>query len=632
MTILRSTARLWTLLAVAVALVLAGGTTAAIAQTSGGDVNVRQVSFVGGDGLRIAGTLYVPSSATAETPAPGILAIHGYLNSNEMQVGTAVELSRRGYVVLAIDQPGHGSSDNPAFGGGFGGPAALGFLRSLDIVDTDNIGLSGHSLGGSAIQAAASAFPDGYKAMVLFDSATGFFSAEGTPESPRNTLVIFAEWEEFANSMWAADNSQTLTESEKLKTFFGTTDAVEVGKLYGSIDDGTARELVRPVTNHPGATENFDANQQVVDWFAQTLDGGHEASGQTWWIKEAGTLIAFIGGIIAIFAVGGLLLTTSFFGSISQAVPASRGPKWGLGWFVGAALAAGIPALTFFWFNDFGAMVVPAGPVLGQSFTNGIAVWALFNGLIGLAIYFVMRAVRNRKNPDAAKLSTTDLALASTTATTKALLGKSALLALLSVGAAYLLLVLSEWAFQSDFRFYVLQLQTMGWDRFAMFIVYLIPFTLFFLMLAFTMHNGQRWTGRPATLRSEMLANAIILPLGIVVLEIINYVPLIATGSLGVPNTQLLTIVAYPFLPVLFIVGLLSTYLFHKTGTIYAGAFAAALLVTWNIVGGAATQGVIGEWDGWVYALRVGIPLVVAAVLVVIAVRVRRASSKAELA
>ena len=624
MKILGSVARLWSLLAIAVVLVLAGGTTAALTQSSGGSVEVRETAFVTSGGQRIAGTLYVPSTATAESPAPGILAVHGYLNSNEMQLATAIELSRRGYVVLAIDQTGHGSSDKPAFSGGFGGPAALGYLRSLDIVDPDNIGLTGHSLGGSAIQAAASAFPDGYQAMVLLDSATGFFSAEGTPESPRNTLVVFAEWEEFASSMWTAENSQTLTETPKLMTFFGTDEPVVAGELYGSIDDGTARMLVRPVTNHPGATHDLFATQAIVDWFGQTLEGGHDAAGQTWWVKELGTLVAFIGGILAIFAVGGLLLTsTAYFGAIRQAVPAPAGPKWGLPWFVSAALAAGIPALTFFWFNDWGGKI-PTGPVLGQQFTNGIAVWALLNGVIAVAILLVTRAVKRRGDSGAARLTAADYGLGTAEGFRWPLVGKSALLALISVGAAYLLLVLSEWLFQSDFRLYVLQLQVMDVDRFGMFAVYLVPFTLFFLMLAFTMHNGQRWTGRPLSARAEMLANAIVLPLGILVLEIINYVPLLVSGSLGVTGTQLLTNVAYPFLPVLFIVGLLSTFLYRATGTIYAGAFAAALLVTWNIVGGAATQGDVQEWGGLGMFLRVVVPIVLAVVLLVVAIRVRR--------
>lgn len=621
MTIAKAATRLWALLAAALALVLIGGSVAALTQTSFGAVEVRETSFMGSNGQIISGELYVPTTTSAENPAPGILAVHGYINSHEMQLASAIELSRRGYVVLAIDQTGHGDSDAPAFSGGFGGPAALAYLRSLDIVDVDNIGMTGHSLGGSTIMAAASAFPDGYKSMVLLDSATGFFGAPGTPDFPRNTLVVFAEWEEFSGSMWESPNSFDLVNSAKLKEFFGTTEAVKVGELYGSIEDGTARKLVRPLTNHPGATHDLYATQDIIDWFGQTLDGGREVSGQTWFLKEIGTLLAFVGGILSIFAVGGLLLRTRYFGAIQQAVPAPKGARWGLPWIIGALLTAGIPAVTFIWFNTWGAQWIPVNGVLSQSFATGIAVWALLNGIIGLIILAVTRAITKRNGDP---LTKADLGVYTDGRLKWSVVGKSALLAVLSVGAAYLLLLLSEWLFSSDFRFYVLQLQPLSAEKFATYLAYLVPFTLFFLMLALAMHSGQRWTGRRISRRAEMVANAIVLPLGIVVLMVICYVPLLTAGQLAFPAESLLTIVAYPFIPMLAIVGLLSTYFFHKTGTIYAGAFAAALLVTWNIVGGTATQGVVEEWGGWPFIVRTIIPLVIGAVLVVVAFRLRK--------
>ena len=629
MTIFSSAARLWSLLAVAIALVLAGGTTAALTQTSAGAVEVRDTTFVGADGHLINGLLYVPSTATAETPAPGILAVHGYVNSRETQVATAIELSRRGYVVLAIDQPGHGRSDNPAFSGGFAGPASLAYLSSLDIVDAGNIGLTGHSLGGSAIMNAAAVFPEGYQSMVLLDSATGFFGPDGTPDFPRNTMVVFAEWEEFSGSMWASPNTRDLTSSEKLMAFFGTDEPVVVGEVYGSIDDGTARLLERPVTNHPGATHDLAATQAIIDWFDQTLEGGHEAAGQIWWIKEAGTLIALIGGILTIFAVGGLLLLTPYFGAIRQPVPAAAGNRWGVSWFIAAALTAGIPALTFVWFNTWGAQWLPANPVFAQSYSTGIAIWALLNGVIGLVVLYAGRAIARRGAGESAKLTLAQQGAGTSDGFRWSLVGRSALLALTSVGASYVLVVLSDWLFKSDFRIYVLQFQAMGITRFSLFLLYLIPFAVFFVMLGFALHNGLRWTGREITLKREMIANAIVLPLGFVVFEIISYVPLLLAGELAFPAESLLTIIAYPFIPVLFVVGLLSTYFFHGTGTIYAGAFASALLVTWNVVGGTAVQGDIQEWSGLSMVVRIAVPLVLAVILLVIGLRLRSRSRAA---
>src|ERR1700694_3877928 len=150
----------------------AGGGLAHVTQTSGG-IRIQDVRFKGAKGNTMSALLYIPPNATAQTPAPGVLAVHGYINSRETQDGFAIEFARRGYVVLALDQTGHGYSDPAAFANGFGGPDGLAHLGSLDIVDKNNIGLEGHSMGGRGILAAAAAMPDDYKSMVLEGSSTG---------------------------------------------------------------------------------------------------------------------------------------------------------------------------------------------------------------------------------------------------------------------------------------------------------------------------------------------------------------------------------------------------------------------------------------------------------------------------
>ena len=176
-----------------VALVVVAGIAGWLVQTAGGTVVIRDLRFEGANGTLMSALLYVPRTATAKTPAPGILAVHGYINSRETQSGFAIELARRGYVVLALDQTGHGYSDPPAFANGFGGPDGLKFLRSLDIVDKNNIGLEGHSMGGWTFLAAAAAMKDGYKSAVLEGSSTGApFAAEGSPAWPRNLAVVYS--------------------------------------------------------------------------------------------------------------------------------------------------------------------------------------------------------------------------------------------------------------------------------------------------------------------------------------------------------------------------------------------------------------------------------------------------------
>jgi hypothetical protein len=204
-------------------------------------------------------------------------------------------------------------------------------------------------------------------------------------------------------------------------------------------------------------------------------------------------------------------------------------------------------------------------------------------------------------------------------------IGKSAALAVASVGSAYLLLVISDWLFKTDFRIYILQLHILNGLHFAIFLVYLIPFTIFFLLLAAGLHSTARWTGGRGGVRREMVANAIVLPVGILVLIVVDLLPLISGGSLAF-NQPLLVIVAYPFIPVLAIVGLLMTYFYHKTGMVYVGAFVAALVVTWNIVGGQAEQFDFTEWGGIPQFLRVILPVIVGIALIAGALVMRKRS------
>ena len=104
----------WSLAIAGFVLIVAGGLLAQLTQTSGG-IRIQDIRFAGAKGNTMSALLYIPPNATAQNPAPGILAVHGYINSRETQDGFAIEFARRGYVVLDLDQTGHGYSDPPAF-------------------------------------------------------------------------------------------------------------------------------------------------------------------------------------------------------------------------------------------------------------------------------------------------------------------------------------------------------------------------------------------------------------------------------------------------------------------------------------------------------------------------------------
>jgi len=87
-----------------------------------------------------------------------------------------------------------------------------------------------------------------------------------------------------------------------------------------------------------------------------------------------------------------------------------------------------------------------------------------------------------------------------------------------------------------------------------------------------------------------MIINMILMMIGYIGLLVYQYIPLLSGGTLAIPGEPLLTILGYQFIPLLAIVGLLTTYFYHKTGHIYAGAFLNAMVITWIIVAGQATH------------------------------------------
>ena len=78
-------------------------------QTDHGNINISR-GTIDLDTGSLTFKLYEPVTATAENPAPGVLLLHGYQNDHETCAAYAIELARRGVVVMSLDEYGHGSS------------------------------------------------------------------------------------------------------------------------------------------------------------------------------------------------------------------------------------------------------------------------------------------------------------------------------------------------------------------------------------------------------------------------------------------------------------------------------------------------------------------------------------------
>ena len=184
-------------------------------QTNNGEVSVSDGVIETNLGT-LTYKLYVPEGATAENPAAGILLLHGYQNDHETCAAYAIELARRGAVVMALDEYGHGGTSVGLLNRGFvnhrvkvsfgeeseadgtftsvsgpdrfklmmnfsnlsffderythdtagnsivdsscGGTAAYAVLAEMDNVDPSRLGVSGHSMGTWSSWSVAAAY------------------------------------------------------------------------------------------------------------------------------------------------------------------------------------------------------------------------------------------------------------------------------------------------------------------------------------------------------------------------------------------------------------------------------------------------------------------------------------------
>ena len=157
-----------------------------------GRLDVSTITFMTEELKPMVGKLYRPKSATAEHPAPALLVLHGYQSDKEAtSTFGALELARRGYVVLAIDQFGHGySTQAPAANKNMSGANnGYQYLKTLPFVDKTRLGIFGHSTGALNAIRVAKQNPD-------HRAVNGQSSNGGEKEGLHNYLLTQGLYEE----------------------------------------------------------------------------------------------------------------------------------------------------------------------------------------------------------------------------------------------------------------------------------------------------------------------------------------------------------------------------------------------------------------------------------------------------
>lgn len=612
--------------------------------------------------------LYVPSTATKENKAPALLLLHGYQNDHETDAAYAIEMARRGVVVMAIDEFGHGATDismvnrgfvnhkvtvnygndseadgtyvqiggqtrykvlmnfsnlsfftdryskddagNELYDSSMGGIAAYKVLSEMDIVDSGNMAVSGHSMGTWASWSTAAAYSGtGIMPKATILQAGELFTSDAYDSENikfNNVLLLTAKYDEFN---YFRDYSKKTVDDDVIRDDV-TSEFLSVGKgagewntTYGSFDDGTARRRELVVTNHRLLTHNSHAISTSIDWLKSSIGVSTQLanSDQTFMKKEVLVLVATFSTIVSMLVLMNILLETDAFRYVRQPeLNAQRTSKPGKKYWKGAIITILIAFATYPFMTQLGhgLLPLPDTTVFRMTIGNGFLSWYLLLIVIMLLTTVIPFAKAKKKG-----IEKTFVDLGLSTVETKnrldwVLLGKGLLLAVIMAAFMYMQCFAAEKLFMLDFRFIWPFFRSFSLERFGQFLVYIVVFLIFFLLnnSKIFAQNQPSGTAVPGVkgFFGCWYKNALCMIGGILLLILLEYIPfflgfgpgadLLFGSTFGGPFMSLMIV----FVPQVIVFSLICTYTYRKTGSVYTGAFLVAILACWIVSGGSA--------------------------------------------
>lgn len=564
---------------VGLVLIVAGTALASWTATNGGEISIEDTTFETNSGLELVATVYEPPDARSDEPAPAVVLIHGHGGERGTMSSFAHELAERGYVAVAVDQPGHRDSDPPAYADGWGGPAALEYTRSLETTDEDRVALVGHSMGGFASLAAAKEHPDGYASVVLIGSTWGEpGGTEDVPAAnttfPRNMAVVFSRFDEYGPAMFNVSVPGNAPESGKLMSAFGTEEAVEPERVYGSIESGTARRFTAPATVHTGLHRSTAVVSDTVEWVTMTTGGGEtNGEAQSWYWATFGHVVAFLGAFVV--AVGAACLVWRRFEPPAETEPKSDDRDDSSDGLSKRALlgSTALPALTLYPLFILGSVAVPVTRLTHQELTHGYVAWSLGAAAIG-GVFVVLKS-RKEGNGQGIREYLPNRTVAAR-----------------AVGAAvagfvgvYLVVLVASAVPGSGFRAWMVGLAPLPGIRWVSVAVYVVPLTVGTVALSFALESALRGTDtRTRVLRHVGFALAVACG-GLVLSLAVQYVPLFLGFGMPVPALGPLGITGIWGTFLLGTAAVLAAATTRLTRKPLVGGVLAGLVVTWMIAG-----------------------------------------------
>lgn len=591
----------WLVFSLVLMLVSAVG--ASLVQTAGGSVEVKDMQWEAASGREMNALLFKPVAASADDPRPAIVVSHGWWNNREMQTANYVELARRGYVVVSIDMYGHGDSDPLPAGeeavGGTGMYDTVKLLADLPYVDTERIGVSGHSNGARAANFSVALDNEAdtplIASVLLVDNDAVYTDEEGAYTNvygSRDTGIVQAQYDEFFFRSYDAEGNALTPPREFLSTpnaqsflSFGA-DPAEAEQRNGfevyteNVDGDEAMRVIYSLPQtHPWSTISSAAVGHLVDFFEESLGAPNPipASNQIWQIKEIFTTIGLIGFGMFLVAFTRAMLAVPAFARlrVTEPVPAAAPTRKGLAWFWGGlALSVGVSAISYVLLSQApwaGGIAFGVTNLIAPGVPWFIGIWAAINGLAAIVIMVVSYLVFGRESGQDLRAS-------------GVLPGWGRFfqgigLALVTVVAAFLIVFVLDYFFTTDFRLWVVAVKVFTPDKIWFALLVLPLFLVYFFANSVAVNGFNRFT-----LAGKEWLNTLVLAvfnaLGPIILVLLQYTTFFITGETIPGFGGIFSIWLFPVILILAVAAVISRKIYRATNNPYIGGFINAAVVT----------------------------------------------------
>ncbi|MGD9020985.1 MAG: alpha/beta hydrolase, partial [Lysobacterales bacterium] len=342
------------LLLLSMLVLLFASLVASVVQNSFGRVHVQDIKIPTHNGQWVVADLYKPDSASADKPAPLVVVVPGFQRSKEALANIAIELSRRGIVVMLIDPYAQGFSSASmsriaATTEGYGMFALVDYAAgtpNLNYVDKTRIGAAGHSAGGNAAIRGANFF--GREAIAtgqpsklhsVFVSGYVLTLRDDVLKDVRSNVgVSYAFYDEgaYRNELQNGDMRIAPEALRAVNSGLPANEAiseVELGRYYGDKDQRTLRVVHNERVLHPFQPYITEATANQIEFFERVFehDSGMDSYDQVWYWKEIMGLIALIAALVAVVPMGRLLLEVPYFKPLVKPIPPALNKPSGKG-------------------------------------------------------------------------------------------------------------------------------------------------------------------------------------------------------------------------------------------------------------------------------------------------------------